>query len=62
MKSSPEFEGYVKHTAELKRVQLDDMPRAEKLSFFINVYNAMVIHANVVNGPPVTLWQRYKVL
>lgn len=60
MKSSPEFEAYVKHTAELKRVQLDSTPRPEKLSFFINVYNALVIHANVVNGPPVSLWQRYK--
>jgi hypothetical protein len=61
MKSSAEFQAYVKHTAELRRVQLDGMPRAEKLSFFINVYNALVIHANVVNGPPVSLWQRYKV-
>ena len=61
MKSSPEFQAYVKHTGELKRVKLENMPRAEKLSFFINVYNALVIHANVVNGPPVSLWQRYKV-
>lgn len=60
MKSSKEFEAYVKHTGELKRVQLEATPREEKLSFFINVYNALVIHANVVNGPPVNLWQRYK--
>ena len=60
MKSSAEFQAYVKHTGELKRVKLENMPRAEKLSFFINVYNALVIHANVVNGPPVSLWQRYK--
>lgn len=61
MKSSQEFQAYVKHTAELKRVQLEETPREEKLSFFINVYNALVIHANVMNGPPVNLWQRYKV-
>jgi hypothetical protein len=61
MKSSPVFQAYMKHTAELKRVQLDSTPRTEKLSFFINVYNALVIHANMVNGPPVSIWQRYKV-
>lgn len=61
IKSSQEFQAYVKHTAELRRVQLENMSRAEALSFFINVYNALVIHANVVNGPPVSLWQRYKV-
>ena len=61
MKSSKEFEAYVKHTAELKRVQLEEAPREEKLSFFINVYNALVIHANVVNGAPDNLWKRYKV-
>lgn len=33
----------------------------EKVAFFINIYNALVIHANVAFGPPVNLWQRYKV-
>ena len=31
-----------------------------QLSFFINVYNALVIHANVEVGLPVGSWQRYK--
>lgn len=62
MEKSTEFKGYVKHTAELQRVKLDGMSREETLAFFINVYNALVIHANVVRGPPVNLWQRYKVL
>lgn len=30
------------------------------MAFFINIYNALVIHANVAFGPPVNLWQRYK--
>ncbi|CAH3035075.1 unnamed protein product [Pocillopora meandrina] len=60
MEKSTEFKGYVKHTAELQRVKLDGMSREETLAFFINVYNALVIHANVVRGPPVNLWQRYK--
>lgn len=61
MAHSNEFLTYIKHTAELQRVKLEGMTREETLAFFINIYNALVIHANVVRGPPVTLWQRYKV-
>ena len=61
MGQSKEFKAYIKHTAELQRVKLEGMTREETLAFFINIYNALVIHANVVRGPPVTLWQRYKV-
>ena len=61
MAHSSEFLAYIKHTAELQRVKLEGMTREETLAFFINIYNALVIHANVVRGPPVTLWQRYKV-
>lgn len=61
MAQSKEFLAYVKHTAELQRVKLEGITREETLAFFINIYNALVIHANVVRGPPVTLWQRYKV-
>lgn len=62
MAQSKEFLAYVKHTAELQRVKLEGMTREETLAFFINIYNALVIHANVVRGPPVNLWQRYKVI
>ena len=61
MGQSSEFLAYVKHTAELQRVKLEGMTREETLAFFINIYNALVIHATVVRGPPVNLWQRYKV-
>lgn len=52
---------YVRATAELKRVDLTSLSREEKIALFINVYNALVIHAFVVQGPPNTLWKRYKV-
>ena len=61
IKDSPKFQQYVQHTAELIRVDIASATREEKLAFFINVYNALVIHANVQNGPPANLWQRYKV-
>ncbi|XP_071117898.1 uncharacterized protein [Haliotis cracherodii] len=57
---SSEFERYTKLTKELLRVQIVDATREEKLAFFVNVYNALVIHANIVKGPATNLWQRYK--
>ncbi|XP_033644944.1 uncharacterized protein LOC117304534 [Asterias rubens] len=60
IRDNPKYQLYVKHTAELVRVDIASATRAEKLAFFINVYNALVIHANVQNGSPTNLWQRYK--
>ncbi|XP_032229397.2 uncharacterized protein LOC5505107 [Nematostella vectensis] len=60
MGQSTQFQDYVKHTAELQRVNLETASREGKLAFFINIYNALVIHATVTKGPPVNLWQRYK--
>eukprot|EP00794_Sanderia_malayensis_P004765 gene4765-5392_t len=57
---SSEFAQYVQHTAELKRVNVENATREEKIAFFVNVYNALVIHAFVERGPPTNLWQRYK--
>ena len=59
---NPKFKYYVQHTAELHRVNVEDATREQKIAFFINIYNALVIHAFVTNGPPVSLWQRYKFL
>ena len=59
--ASSEFQRYVRLTKELARVQIAEASCEEKLAFFINIYNAQVIHANVTMGPPVSLWQRYKV-
>ena len=62
MGDSAEFKAYIKHTAELQRVKLDGLSREETLAFFINIYNALVIHATVLRGPPANLWERYKVV
>ena len=48
-------------THQLIRVEIEKATREEKIAFFINIYNALVIHANIVRGPPSNLWQRYKV-
>ena len=58
---SKEFEVYKKLALQLVRVDVTSISREEKLAFFINIYNALVIHANIERGPPSNLWQRYKV-
>lgn len=54
------FEAYVKATAELKRVDLNNLSRDEKIAFFVNIYNALLIHAFVVLGPPTNNLKRYR--
>ncbi|KAJ3695588.1 hypothetical protein LUZ60_000965 [Juncus effusus] len=52
VQASEEFKRYVRITEELQRVTLHDLPREEKLSFFINLYNMMAIHAILSLGHP----------
>lgn len=47
-----EFKRYIRTIEELQRVETDDLSREEKLSFFINLYNMMVIHELVACGHP----------
>jgi hypothetical protein len=58
----PQFQTYVESTAELQRVKVgpDHMNREESLCFWINTYNALVVHATVVAGPPQNTFQRLK--
>ena len=58
---SPLFEDYVQSTAELKRADVKSLTREEKIAFFINVYNALLIHAFVVLGPPTNTFKRLRV-
>lgn len=57
---SKEYESYKKLTQELVRIEVENASREEKIAFFINIYNALVVHANIEHGPPTNLWQRYK--
>lgn len=58
---SPQFEDYLQTTAELKRADVKSLSRPEKIAFFCNVYNALVIHAFVVHGPPTNIFKRLRV-
>ncbi|KAK7274647.1 hypothetical protein RIF29_15743 [Crotalaria pallida] len=49
---SEEFRRYVNMTQDLQRVNLMELSENEKLAFFLNLYNAMVIHAVIRVGCP----------
>ncbi|KAK2978582.1 hypothetical protein RJ640_006701 [Escallonia rubra] len=59
---SEEFARYLRIVEELQRVNLHDMPREEKLAFFVNLYNMMTIHAILVWGHPAGALERRKLL
>ena len=52
------IQAYKKMTMELQRVDLEKISRDEKLAFFINIYNALVVHGNIEKGIPKNTWQR----
>ncbi|XP_073768273.1 uncharacterized protein isoform X2 [Danio rerio] len=60
MSRSLYFERYCDLAVRLQRVELLSMSREEKLAFFINIYNALVIHGNLRLGFPKNIWQRYR--
>ncbi|GCB69904.1 uncharacterized protein [Scyliorhinus torazame] len=60
MLRSPAFEEYCKLATLLQRLDIGSLTRKQKLAFFINVYNALVIHGNIKQGAPKNTWQRYK--
>ncbi|KAI6646785.1 hypothetical protein LOD99_9184 [Oopsacas minuta] len=56
---SPKLQLYIKTAEELQRVVITGLSREQTLSFTINVYNALIIHAFAVHGPPTSLLKRY---
>lgn len=61
MSVNPAFEHYSELAVQLQRVELLSLSREEKLAFFINIYNALVIHGYLRLGAPTNVWQRYRV-
>ena len=60
IKLSTEFGEYKNLATQLIRLRIDKASRDEKVAFFINIYNALVIHGNIERSPPANTWQRYK--
>ncbi|XP_077584319.1 uncharacterized protein LOC144204292 [Stigmatopora nigra] len=60
MSANPEFQRYTDLAIQLQRVELLSLSREETLAFFINIYNALVIHGYIRVGAPTNFWQRYR--
>ncbi|XP_063865444.1 uncharacterized protein LOC135103337 isoform X2 [Scylla paramamosain] len=60
MRNSEEFDNYVKMSKELQHVAVEKLSQDETKAFFINIYNALVIHATAVNGPPSNWFSRLR--
>ncbi|XP_014791123.1 uncharacterized protein LOC106884313 [Octopus bimaculoides] len=59
IEDSNEFKQYEKLTLQLQRVQFGYESDDQKLAFFINIYNALVIHGIIRFGPPTNIVTRY---
>ena len=60
IKQSPLWDQFRRMSVELQRVDIGSMTDNEKLAFFINIYNVLVIHATVEKGAGTTNYTRYK--
>ena len=52
------FPLYVNATAELQRVDVGLLSLEEKMAFFVNIYNAIVVHALAQFGPASNFLQK----
>jgi glutaredoxin len=55
---SAKFRDYVRSTSELREVDLAPLSREERIAFFVNIYNALVVHATAQVGAPASLVKR----
>ncbi|XP_057708169.1 uncharacterized protein zgc:152951 isoform X2 [Corythoichthys intestinalis] len=60
MSANSAFERYTELAIQLQRVELLSLSREETLAFFINIYNALVIHGFLRIGAPTNILQRYR--
>ncbi|XP_028846615.1 uncharacterized protein LOC114796533 isoform X2 [Denticeps clupeoides] len=60
MSQNSSFRRYCELAVQLQRVELMSLGREERLAFFINIYNSLVIHGNLRLGFPKNVWQRYR--
>ena len=60
IKQSPLWDQFRRMSVELQRVDIGSMTEEDKLAFFINIYNVLVIHATVEKGAGTSNYTRYK--
>eukprot|EP01119_Soliformovum_irregulare_P009379 TRINITY_DN2264_c0_g1_i3.p1 TRINITY_DN2264_c0_g1~~TRINITY_DN2264_c0_g1_i3.p1 ORF type:complete len:1409 (+),score=408.49 TRINITY_DN2264_c0_g1_i3:529-4227(+) len=55
---SKDFKRFVDASAELQRVTLQDVCYPGRVTFWINIYNCLVLHLHCTMGPPDSLFRR----
>mmetsp|Transcript_2512 Transcript_2512/g.8926 ORF Transcript_2512/g.8926 Transcript_2512/m.8926 type:complete len:872 (+) Transcript_2512:51-2666(+) len=55
---SDAFRAYRNVAVELQAVDISDLDQAVAKAFWLNLYNALIIHANISVGPPTNFLQR----
>lgn len=58
LKSSPYFQQYTEVARKLRRVDPSGLAESNRKAFFLNVYNALLLHAFAVMGRPQSLMER----
>ncbi|CAB3406672.1 unnamed protein product [Caenorhabditis bovis] len=58
------FNNYAQFARQLKYLDLTSSTSSidERLAFFVNIYNIMLIHMTLKCGPPQSIWQRRKLV
>jgi hypothetical protein len=58
--ASEEFKEYTSLAKQLANVKVEDMEEGEKVAFFINTYNSLLIHAFAAMGTPGNMLSRLR--
>lgn len=58
MAEDPVFHLFVRATHELQVVDLEPLTREERIAFFLNTYNVLIVHALTMVGPAKNFLER----
>lgn len=58
LKQDPDFQLFITATAELQGVDPTPLSREERIAFFLNIYNVLIVHAQAALGGPHNLLSR----
>ncbi|KAJ6244164.1 ras gtpase-activating protein [Anaeramoeba flamelloides] len=62
IKKSSKYIEYIRTLGELNKVSLESLNHSQKVAFWINIYNALILHASIDNkGSPPTFWHLKRV-
>jgi len=60
LSKSEEFKKFQMELKKLKQVRMEDLNKTELKAFFLNIYNVLMIHGQIVRGVPNGMWQKTK--